>query len=275
LFIGTEGTFGIVTGITVRLTPAPPAVRTWLAIYDRMASACRTVTGIIRAGIVPVALEILDRRTIQAVEASVNRAGYPEGAAAVLLIELDGFVAGLDEEEARIAEIVRANGPIEFRSARDPKERAALWKGRKGAFGAMGRIDTDLYVLDGVVPRTALEATLETVYAIADRHGVRVSNVFHAGDGNLHPNISYDGRNADETRRVLAAGREILEACVAAGGTISGEHGIGVEKREFMSLVCGEDDLDLLRSIRDAVDPRGLSNPGKVLPAPCTSRAAR
>jgi glycolate oxidase subunit GlcD len=275
LFVGSEGTFGICTEVTVRLAPVPVCVRTYLAIYDSMAAACRTVTGITRAGIVPVALEILDSRTIRAVEASVNRAGYPESAAAVLLIEIDGFEAGMDEEEARIAAIVRENGPIEFRSARDPEERAALWKGRKGAFGAMGRVDTDLYVLDGVVPRTALEATLDQVYAIAERWGVRVSNVFHAGDGNLHPNISYDGRDADETRRVLAAGREMLEACVAAGGTISGEHGIGLEKREFMPLVFDEDDLALQRALRDAFDPRHLANPGKILPdAPAKAASA-
>ncbi len=275
LFVGSEGTLGIVTEITVRLVPLPQAVRTSLAIYDTMTAACRTVTEITREGIVPVALEILDQRTIRAVEASVNRAGYPENAAAALLIELDGFEAGMDAEEARIAEIVRRNGPIEFRSARDPKERAALWKARKGAFGAMGRIDTDLYVLDGVVPRTALEATLAKIYEIADRWQVRVANVFHAGDGNLHPNICYDGRNVDETRRVLAAGREMLEACVAAGGTISGEHGIGLEKREFMDLVFDAHDLALQRDVRDALNPRALANPGKVLPDPIATEATR
>ncbi|MFN8179975.1 MAG: FAD-linked oxidase C-terminal domain-containing protein [bacterium] len=268
LFIGTEGTFGIATEVTVRLTAVPQTVRTYLAIFDAMAKACRTVTEIVTSGIVPVALEILDQRTIRAVEASVNRAGYPESAAAVLLIELDGFDAGMDGEEAAITTIAKRNDPIEFRTARDPKERTALWKGRKGAFGAMGRVDTDLYVLDGVVPPSALEATLSKVYEIADRWGVRVSNVFHAGDGNLHPNISYDGRDGEQMRRVLGAGREMLEACVAAGGTISGEHGIGLEKREFMSLVLDEDDLALQRALRDAIDPRGLANPGKVLPEP-------
>ncbi len=266
LFVGSEGTMGICTEITVKLTPAPAAVRTFLAIYDSMAAACRTVTEITRSGIVPVALEILDQRTIRAVEASVNRAGYPENAAAVLLVELDGVEAGMDDEERGILEIARRHAPLELRAARDPKERLALWKGRKGAFGAMGRVDTDLYVLDGVVPRTRLESVLEQVYAIADRHGVRVSNVFHAGDGNLHPNISYDGRDADETARVLAAGREMLEACVAAGGTISGEHGIGLEKREFMPLVFEDDDLELQQALRRAFDPAGLANPGKLLP---------
>jgi glycolate oxidase subunit GlcD len=266
LFVGSEGTFGVVTEVTVRLTPTPEAVRTFLAIFDSMAAACRTVTEITRAGILPVALEILDRRTVRAVEASVYAAGYPENADAVLLIELDGFAAGMDDDEERITRIVEAQRPIAFRSARDPVERTKLWKGRKGAFGAMGRVDTDLYVLDGVVPRTALEATLTRVYEIADRHGVRVSNVFHAGDGNLHPNISYDGRDAEETARVLAAGREMLEACVAAGGSISGEHGIGTEKREFMTMLFGEDDLELFAAVRGAFDPSGLCNPGKVLP---------
>jgi glycolate oxidase subunit GlcD len=266
LFVGAEGTFGIVTEITVRLTPSPRAVRTFLAIFDTMAAACRTVTRITREGILPVALEILDQRTIRAVEASVFAAGYPEDAAAVLLIELDGFEAGMDDDEAAIERIVRANGPLEWRTARDEHERTMLWKGRKGAFGAMGRVDTDLYVLDGVVPRTALEATLTRVYEIADRYGVRVSNVFHAGDGNLHPNLSYDGRDEDVTRRVLAAGREMLEACVAAGGSISGEHGIGSEKREFMPLLFDDDDLDLQTAVRAVIDPNGIANPGKVLP---------
>jgi glycolate oxidase subunit GlcD len=266
LYVGTEGTFGVVTEVTVRLTPNPETVRTFLAVYDTMAAACRTVTEITRAGIIPVALEILDQRTIRAVEASVNRAGYPEDAAAVLLIELDGFDAGMDADEAAIREIVRAHEPLDFRAATDPKERLALWKGRKGAFGAMGRVNTDLYVLDGVVPRTELEAVLEKVYAIADHWQVMVSNVFHAGDGNLHPNISYDGRNADEVRRVLAAGREMMEACVAAGGTISGEHGIGLEKREFMPLVFDDDDFALQVGLRDAMDPAAVSNPGKIFP---------
>ncbi len=267
LLTGSEGTLGVVTEITCRLVAKPESVRTVLAIYDSMSRACRTVAEITAAGILPVALEILDRRTIRAVEASVYAAGYPENAAAVLLIELDGFEAGMDADEARLLSIVRAQSPIDVRAARDPKERAKLWKGRKGAFGAMGRVDTDLYVLDGCVPRTRLEATLEKVVAIADRHGVVVSNVFHAGDGNLHPNISYDGRDADATRRVLAAGEEMLRACVDAGGTISGEHGIGVEKREFMTMIYDRNDLALQVEVRDAIDPRGLANPGKIFPA--------
>jgi glycolate oxidase subunit GlcD len=272
LFVGSEGTFGIVTEVTVRLTPNPQSVRTYLAIFDRMALACRTVTEITRAGILPVALEILDQRTIRAVEASVNAAGYPKNAAAVLLIELDGFEAGMDEAEQEISRIVKANEPIEFRTARDPAERAKLWKGRKAAFGAMGRVNTDLYVLDGVVPRTRLEETLEKVYEIADRYRVTVSNVFHAGDGNLHPTISYDGRDLEETGRVLQAGREMLEACVAFGGSISGEHGIGLEKKEFMPMLFSADDLELQARVQRALDPQGIANPGKVLPGQGAAR---
>ena len=201
------------------------------------------------------------------VEASVFAAGYPQSAAAVLLIELDGFEAGMDEDETRIREIAKQCSAIEFRTARDAEERAKLWKGRKGAFGAMGRISTDLYVLDGVVPRTRLESTLEAIYEIATRHRVRVTNVFHAGDGNLHPNISFDGRDPEEVGRVQEAGREILQACVDAGGVISGEHGIGIEKSEFMPMLFDDEDLALQRELKDAVDPAHIANPGKVFPS--------
>ena len=266
LFIGAEGTFGVVTQVTVRLCPVPEEVRTFLAIFDSMDKACRVVADVTREGILPAALEILDQLTIEAVEASVYAAGYPVDAAAVLLIELDGFSAGMDQDEQRIRTIAERYGVIEFRSARDAVERQKLWKGRKGAFGALGRIDTDLYVLDGVVPRTRLAETLEAIYEIGARYRVKLSNVFHAGDGNLHPNISYDGRDPDEKARVLAAGREILEACVAVGGSISGEHGIGIEKSEFLPLLYNEDDLALQAELRHAVDPGRRSNPCKLFP---------
>jgi D-lactate dehydrogenase (cytochrome) len=266
LFVGGEGTLGTITEITCRLTPAPAAVRTFLAIFAEMQPACRLVTDITRQAILPVALEIIDRRTIRAVEASVLAAGYPENAEAVVLIEIDGCPAALDEEQRVITRLVQEHGAIAFRSAHDATERLKLWKGRKSAYGAMGRVNTDIYVLDGTVPRTRLEEALAKVYEIADRRGLTISNVFHAGDGNLHPNISYDGRNAEETREVLAAGREILEACVAVGGTLSGEHGIGVEKKEFLPLVFSPDDLATQIAIRDAIDPHHLSNPGKIFP---------
>ena len=266
LFVGTEGTFGVVTEVTVKLLPSPQSVRTYLAIFDSMSLACRTVSAIIREGLDPAALEVLDQLTVRAVEASVYAAGYPQNASAVLLVEIDGLEAGLDEQEATLRRICEENSVIEFRVAKDEADRQRLWRGRKGAFGALGRLHTDLYVLDGVVPRTRLEGTLEEIYAIADRHRLTLSNVFHAGDGNLHPNISYDGRDADERSRVLLAGREILTACVRAGGSISGEHGIGVEKMEFMPLLFTADDLALQKDLRAAVDGRGLSNPGKIFP---------
>lgn len=266
LFVGTEGTFGVVTEITVKLLPSASSVRTFLAIFESMSLACRTVAEITREGIVPAALEILDELTIKAVEASVYSAGYPQNAAAVLLIEIDGFEASLDEEQQQIQTIVDNNQAIDFQIANNEVERMKLWRARKGAFGALGRINTDLYILDGVVPRTVLEPVLEELYEIADRHRVTLSNVFHAGDGNLHPNISYDGRDEDERGRVIAAGHEILAACVRAGGSISGEHGIGVEKMEFMPLLFSPEDLDLQRDLRSAVDPKSLSNPGKLFP---------
>jgi glycolate oxidase subunit GlcD len=264
--VGAEGTCGVVVEATVRILPRAQAVRTFLAIFSEMAPACRMVAEVTRSGILPAAMEILDRNTIRAVEASVYAAGYPAGAGAVLLIEIDGFEAGLDEDEAAIREFAAGCGAIEFRAARDAVERAKLWKGRKGAFGAMGRVNTDLYVLDGVVPRTRLEETLEKIYRIAERHRVMLSNVFHAGDGNLHPNLSYDGRDAEETARVLAAGAEILSACVEAGGSVSGEHGIGIEKKEFLPLLFSAEDLALMADLREVFDPRRLSNPGKVFP---------
>ena len=266
LFVGTEGTFGIVIEATLRILPRPPAVITYLAIFDSMSLACRMVSRITEEGILPASLEILDQRIIQAIEKSAFAAGYPEEAAAVLLIEIDGVEEELGEEEKRIQDIAAECYAIEFRTARDPKEQAELWKGRKSAFGVMGRIKTDLYVLDGVVPRTRLESTLEEISAIADRYNVVLTNVFHAGDGNLHPNLSYDGRDPEESKRVVKAGKEILQACVDAGGSISGEHGIGLEKSEFLPLLFTEEDIRMMVDLRHAIDPRELSNPEKIFP---------
>jgi len=266
LLVGTEGTCGIVLEATVRLLPKPQAVRTYLAIFSEMAQACRMVAQVVQAGILPAAMEILDRNTIQAIEASVYAAGYPAEAGAVLLLELDGFDAGHDEEEERIREIARVTGAMNFNAARDGEERARLWKGRKGAFGAMGRIRTDLYVLDGVVPPSRLEDTLERIDGIASQHQVPLTNVFHAGDGNLHPNLSYDGRDPGETSRVVKAGKEILRACIEAGGSVSGEHGIGLEKKEFLPLLFSQEDLALMSDLRRVFDPEERSNPGKIFP---------
>jgi glycolate oxidase subunit GlcD len=264
--VGGEGTLGIVTEVTVRLTQSPEAVETLLAIFPDVVSACRAVGRIIRSGLVPAALEIVDRRTIEAVEASVYAAGLPRDAGAVLLIELDGPRTAVERQVERIRVEATAESATRVDLARDAAERDRFWRARKGAFGAMGRLAPDLYVHDAVVPRAKLPEVLERICAIADHHGIRLSNVFHAGDGNLHPNISFDRRNAGELERVLAAGREILETCVAAGGAISGEHGIGVEKREYMKLVYSDADLEAMCRLRGAFDPDHVCNPGKVFP---------
>ncbi len=266
VFCGSEGTFGIATEITVRLSRDQAAVRTLLASFSTMAAACRTVGDIVGAGLVPAALEILDQATIRAVEASVYRAGYPADAAAVLLVELDGPADVLAEEAAEVRAFFARQGALRVEEASDAADRKRLWKGRKGAFGAMGRLNTDLYVLDGVVPRTRLEEALAGIAAIGEKHGVLLTNVFHAGDGNLHPNISYDGRDVDATARAVAAGHEILRLCVDLGGSISGEHGIGSEKLDHVRMMFGDADLEVMARVRSAFDPDGLCNPGKVLP---------
>ncbi len=266
LFTGSEGTFGIATEITVRLSPDPECVYTMLASFQTMEAACGAVSSIVSAGIVPAALEILDQATIRAVEASVFRAGYPQDAAAVLLVELDGAELAVEEDAAEIRETFRTHDAIRVQEASDPEERTRLWKGRKGAFGAMGRLSTDLYVLDGVVPRTRLVETLQKVTEIGERHRVTLTNVFHAGDGNLHPNISFDGRDEDERARVLQAGHEILELCVAMGGSITGEHGVGSEKLSHVPLMFDDADLDTMERVRRVFNPRDLCNPGKAIP---------
>ena len=264
--VGSEGTLGVVTEVTVRLTPLPESVETLLAVFPDVVSSCRAVTAIIRAGLVPAALEIVDRRTIEAVEASVYAAGLPTDAGAVLLVELDGAAPEVARQAGRVRELAGAAGATRVDVARDAAERQRFWRARKGAFGAMGRLAPDLYVHDAVVPRTKLPEILEEVCAICDRRGLRLSNVFHAGDGNLHPNISFDRRDADELARVLEAGEEILRTCVAAGGVISGEHGIGTEKREYMGLLFDDEDLAAMARLREAFDPERVCNPGKVFP---------
>jgi glycolate oxidase subunit GlcD len=266
LFVGSEGTFGIATEALIRLTPLPETVKTLLAPFRTMVAACEAVSRIVASGIVPAALEVLDRPTIEVVEAGVIAAGYPRDAEAVLLVELDGAACGMDRLLGEIRAICLGGGALSVEVAKDEAERARLWLGRKAAFGAMGRMSTDLYVQDGVVPRSKLPETLDRVAGIAARHRIRVANVFHAGDGNIHPCIPYDGRDEDEKSRVLEASREIMELCVAMGGSISGEHGIGTEKSGYMSLLFSEDDIAWMRSIREVWNPKGLLNPTKVLP---------
>ncbi len=264
-FVGSEGTMGIATRIAVRLTPDPPCVATLLCAFDSVEAAATTVSGIIAAGVLPAALEMMDAPITRAVEDFVG-AGYPRDAQAVLLAEVDGLEGGVAEQVDAIAEVARANGATLVRVAADDAERALLWKGRKSAFGAIARIAPDYYLHDAVVPRTKLVEVLRRVYEIADAHEVIVMNVFHAGDGNLHPLLVFDQREPGVWDRVHAAGTEILEACLDAGGVLTGEHGVGIEKRDLMPRMFSPDDLDAQARLRDAFDPDGVANPQKVLP---------
>ena len=266
VFIGSEGTFGIATEATLRLVPIPPAVRTMLAEFPEVNDASRAVSAIIAAGVMPAALEMMDREIIRAVEASVFAAGLPLDAGAALLIELDGIEAGLDEEADRVKSICLQHGARGCRLARDENERKKLWAARKGAFGAIGRISPDSMIQDAVVPRSRLPEVLDAAYRIASKYQLRIANVFHAGDGNLHPLICFDSRFPDEVHRVREAGRELMETCVRAGGSITGEHGVGFDKRELLSLIFSEPDMDTMLRVRAAFDPTGLCNPGKIIP---------
>jgi len=266
VFVGSEGTLGMATEIRLRLMRAPASVRTLLAAFPEVTPATEAVSAIVAAGIVPVALEMMDRAIIEAVEDSHYRAGYPRGAGAVLLVELEGVAPGLDAIEGRVRQLCAARGCTEFRAAQSAAERAALWAGRKGAFGACGRLSPNMYLSDTVVPRNRLAGVLDEVYRIAERRGIRIVNVFHAGDGNLHPILLYDQADADETARMLAACRDIVEASLAAGGSLSGEHGIGFDKREFMRLQFDPPDLAAMLRVKRAFDPDSLFNPDKVLP---------
>jgi glycolate oxidase subunit GlcD len=265
-FVGSEGCFGIAMDVTVRLTRNPEAVRTLLADFASVESAARAVSGIVASGIVPAALEMMDNPTIRAVESSIYAAGYPVDAAAVLLVEVDGFAAGLDADAREVERICREAGARGVTVASEESERMRLWQGRKKAFGAMGRIAPDLIVQDAVVPRTKLPQVLEEIGRIAARWEIMVCNVFHAGDGNLHPNIAYDGRDAGVVDRAHHAMREIMRVCVDAGGTITGEHGIGLDKLEYMPLIFSPESLDAMCQLRGVFDPERRSNPEKVVP---------
>jgi len=267
LFVGSEGNFGIATKITVRLTPLPRAVRTLLADFNALKTAGAAVSAVIAAGIVPAALEMMDQSCIRAVEDSVYAAGYPRDAAAVLLVEIDGGNADAVAAEAEaVAELLRASGARSVRTAASEAERERLWQGRKKAFGAMGRLSRDLVVQDAVVPRSALPHVLETISTIAAHYGLVVSNVFHAGDGNLHPNISFDATDPELKRRVEAASAEIMQTCIDAGGTITGEHGVGIDKLRYMPLIFDAESLGAMHAVRLVFDPDERVNPGKVVP---------
>jgi glycolate oxidase subunit GlcD len=265
-FIGSEGTFGIATEATLRLVQIPPAVRTLLAEFAEVNDASHAVSAIIAAGVMPAALEMMDREIIRAVEASVFAAGLPPDAGAALIIELDGIEAGIDDETERVKSICMEYGARNCRLAHDENERKRLWAARKGAFGAIGRISPDSMIQDAVVPRSRLPEVLAAAYQIAAKYQLRIANVFHAGDGNLHPLICFDSRFPEQVLRVKEAGGELMQACVNAGGTITGEHGVGLDKRELLPLVFSEDDMETMLQVRAAFDPRGLCNPGKIIP---------
>lgn len=264
-FVGSEGTLGIATKITVRLSRAPEAVTTVLAAFESIEQGGRAVSAIIGAGIVPAAIEMMDALAIEAAEAAVA-CSYPDGAGAVLIVELDGPREAVEREFEQLREI--CSGAFELRVAAGAEERAAIWKGRKSAFAAVGRISPAYIVQDGVVPRTALPGVLAAIDRLSREHGIRVANVFHAGDGNLHPLVLFDDAEPGAGERAEAVSGAILDLCVEHGGSITGEHGVGVDKSRYMPKMFSDQDLDTMQLVRCAFDPRGLSNPGKVFPTP-------
>lgn len=267
--VGSEGMLGVATKIAVRITPNPPAVATLLAAFGSVREAASAVTAVIGAGLVPAAIELMDRNAIKLIEDFVH-AGYPTDAEAVVLLELDGMHEGVAATSSQVEEIFESNSALSVRLAADDTERALLWKGRKAAFGAVSQAQPDYYLHDTVVPRTRLVEVLESVYEIAERHDLMVINVFHAGDGNLHPILAFDARVPGRLDVVHQAGKEIVEASLAAGGVLSGEHGIGVEKQDYISLMFSPIDIAQQDLLRSAFDPMRISNPGKVLPTGAT-----
>jgi glycolate oxidase subunit GlcD len=265
-FVGSEGTFGIATEIEVTLLPVPEAVETLLALFDDIDAASRTVSAIVGAGLLPAALEMVDQEAIRAVEASAYAAGLPTDVAGALVVEFDGAAAAVAEDARRAMTICAEGGAREVQRATDAADRQRLWYARKKAFGAMGRIAPDVLVQDAVVPRSRLPETLRAIYDIAGRYELRMCNMFHAGDGNLHPTIVFDRRDADLLRRVELASGEMMKACVDAGGTITGEHGVGLDKREYMGMIFSDAEMAVFCDLRRAFDPLGLANPAKVLP---------
>ena len=265
VLVGSEGTMAVVTRIWVKIQPLPPVQKTLMAVYPDVATASNAVSAIVRTGILPAAIEMMDKLSIQAIEAA-SHAGYPLDAGAVLLLEVDGIPEVAQDLAERMAKVCRDNGASEVRIARNEQERQALWKGRKGAFSAMGRLSSDFYVMDGVVPRTKLPETLAKIDAISERTGFKICNVFHAGDGNLHPLVLFDAFQPGQYEAVLAIGDEILKLCAEAGGSVTGEHGIGLEKRENIRYVFSDDDLEVMDRVRRVFDPHLLMNPGKVFP---------
>ena len=266
LMVGSEGTLGIVTEATVRLVRLPEAAKTLLAIYDCVGDATRTVAALTARGITPAACEMMDGFTLRAIEEATH-AGYPLDSAAVLLLEVEGLREEVEEAEGALEAVALENHAREVRRARSAEERALLWQGRKNAFGAMGRLSPNSYVQDGVIPRTRLPEMLDYIAEVERRFGHRIGNVFHAGDGNLHPLIMFDARDPQQCRRVAEAAQAIMQRCADLGGSITGEHGVGIEKNELMPLIFSEDDVAMMRSVKEVFNPQGLLNPGKLLPS--------
>ena len=265
VFTGSEGTFGVATQILLRLLPLPEAVKTYLGVFRDIESACTAVSTVIGHGIVPAALEIMDATAIRAVQQSMD-AGYPDDAGAVLLVELEGLTEEMDEVGQEVEAALWDTGATGVHEAEEAADREKLWSGRKSAFGAFGNIAPNLYLADGVVPRSRLTEVLARVGQIGEQYGVIIANVFHAGDGNLHPCMLFDERQAGEMDRVLEASGEVLKVCVEAGGTLTGEHGVGLEKKEYMPLVYSQADLEAMLHVRQAFAPANRLNPGKVFP---------
>lgn len=264
-FVGSEGLFGIALEITLRLLPRPAMYRTVLAAYDSLEKAGDAVTSVVASGLLPGAMEIMDRLAIEAAEAAVS-AGYPRDAEAVLIVELEGPVEEVEAESVDLMHVIEESGAYEVRVAQSDAERLKIWKGRKCAFSAVGRLSPDYIVQDGVVPRGRLGEALAEIRRLGEQHGLRVANVFHAGDGNLHPLILYDGRRDGELKRAEELAGEILRLCVRLGGSITGEHGVGVEKIAYMTDMFSDVEIDTMHRVRRAIDPDELSNRGKMLP---------
>jgi glycolate oxidase len=275
-FVGSEGTLGVATEVTVKLTRLPESVRTLLAAFHGTDQAGAATSAIIGAGVVPAAIEMMDALAIEAAEAAVA-CGYPEGAGAVLIVELDGPAAEVAAQFDEVTRLCGENGAFEIRIAADDAERALFWKGRKSAFAAVGRISPDYIVQDGVIPRTALPEVLRRIDELAAAHGVRVANVFHAGDGNLHPLVLFDDAIEGQAERAEEASGAIIDLCIEYGGSITGEHGVGADKAKYMPRMFTDDDLDTMQLVRCAFDPAGLANPGKIFPTPrlCGERPGR
>jgi glycolate oxidase len=265
LFVGSEGTLALVTEVTVKLARKAEAVKTLLAIFDAVDDASETVVEITARGITPAACEMVDGWTLRAIEDYVH-AGFPRDSAAVLLLEVEGLREAAETQAAAVAEVCQAHHAREVRVAKDERERELLWKGRKNAFGALGRLAPSNYVLDGVIPRSKLPRALQQIREIGKKYGFEIGNIFHAGDGNLHPIVLYDPRDAKAFEKAIAASEEIIRYCVELGGALTGEHGVGMEKNELMTLIFSEADFDLMRRVHDAFNPDSSLNPGKVFP---------